>query len=583
MFVKKTVWFLFLLLFSFSAFAQNPDDALKEKRERELKLVEQILTDAKNLRLPENRALVFAQAAEALWQTDEKRARKLFADAVEEVIAAQTEAQNEKDGKQYFLPLIYGQSPRLEIINAIGSRDAELALENLARSRPPAIAEAMKFKDDDGGSTLQQFARTELSAEQRLIGLAAEQNPQLAIKRVRESLKKGITFETVNLLKKVYAKDAATADQLASELSESFLAADFSKNYQTLEALGYFVSELGKPRAKDEKPLKIADELLRRLATKMLDHWLDTKTIQFYGYWSGKSVIEKLFPERAARVTQKMERINSQFQTEESREYGKLVSGDATPEELLANAEKFPPSYRNEIYRSAASRLAQSGNIAQAEAILRNNITDEQAENYLSQFYAGLANSMTNQGKFDEAAGFIAQITEDSQRINALTNLGNAVFQKDPQENRTRAARILSEARALLPEMPETQNDFNAAISLATVYAPVDLDESFKLVESMVPMLNELVQANFVLMKFRSYGGARRGEIQITSGSSLGFYNLENVLRLLREKDFERTLQIANGFQRLEARLLIQLQLIDGNSSNISYLPRNSRQFISFN
>jgi len=183
---RKFFLFSLLLLFSFHVFGQNPDDAAKEKQERELKLLEQILSDAKNLRLPENRAYIFARVGSALWQTDEKTARKLFQNAVADLIAAQMEVQNEKvSNRQYFQALLYGQSPRQDIINFIGNRDAELALEYLEKSRPPVIAEAVQNPKNDNNSMVQQYARGEIELEQRLMGLATDQNPQLAIKKVR--------------------------------------------------------------------------------------------------------------------------------------------------------------------------------------------------------------------------------------------------------------------------------------------------------------------------------------------------------------------------------------------------------------
>ncbi len=59
-------FFVFVLLvFPFSVSAQNNDkavkdndEAVKEKLRRETALLDQILFDAKNLRLPENRAFV---------------------------------------------------------------------------------------------------------------------------------------------------------------------------------------------------------------------------------------------------------------------------------------------------------------------------------------------------------------------------------------------------------------------------------------------------------------------------------------------------------------------------------------------
>ncbi|HVE58692.1 MAG TPA: hypothetical protein VNB22_17800, partial [Pyrinomonadaceae bacterium] len=358
MFARKALLFSLLFILSVSNFAQNGDDeAAKEKIARETKLLEQILADAKNLRLPENRALIYARVGSAFWQTDEKRARKLFADAIADVITAQAEIQNEKGNKQYYAALIYGQSPRMDVINSVANRDAELALEYLARSRPVMIAEAVKNLNEDARSMIQQYARNEISAEQRLLGLAAEQNPQIALKRIRESMKKGFSYETFNLLKKIFSKDPQTADKLAEEVAESLLDKDLLKDYQTADAAGYFVADMGRVRAKDEKALQIPEELLRRLIMKMTDNWLGSKNNQLYGYWNCQAVIERLFPERTAQIKKKLEQLNNQNQNEEAVRYNSLISGETPPEEMLAQAEKFQSSYRNEIYRAAANKF----------------------------------------------------------------------------------------------------------------------------------------------------------------------------------------------------------------------------------
>ena len=566
---RKFLLFSLVLLLSIGAFAQNTDDAVKEKQERETKLLEQILTDAKNLRLPENRALVFAKIGSALWQRDEKRARKLFQDALNDLNAAQIEVQSEKTAKQYFQPLIYGQSPRHDIINLISPRDAELALEFLEKSRPPAIEEAIKNLTDNSSSTLQQFARNELAVEQRLIALTAEQNPQKAINRVRESMKKGVSYETLNLLKKIFEKEPQAAQKLAEELIESFLSVDFSKNYQTSEAIGYFVAEFGRIPNENEKPLRVSDALLRRLVLKMTDDWLGAGNNQPYGYWNSSAVVEKFFPDRAARLKAKVERLNSQTQTEESQEYIKLMSGDTKPEEMLAQADKFQPAYRNEIYRSAAQKFASSGNIAQAEKLMQS-LNDEQSEYYLTQFYVNISYQLISQGKFAEAHSYINQITDENQRLNSLIYLANSAYLRDKKENQKLAEGFLREARSLIPDLPETQNDFNAVSTLANAYAQFDPDEAFRLVESLLPTMNELVQANFVMTKFRNYGGLRQNEFQIMNGgNNLGIYNLEGALRALREKDFERAVQFASGINRADARIWLQMQLVDENASNV--------------
>jgi hypothetical protein len=582
---QKIASFLLFFLFSFNAFAQNPDDVAKQKILRQTKLLDQILTDAKSLRLPENRALVLARVGSAYWKTDEKQARKLFQEAAADLITAQSEAENEKSGKQYFQALIYGQSPRLEILNLMAVCDAELALEVMAKTRPAKIAQALNEPDSNSMTTAGQYAASEIATEQHLVALAAEQNPQTATKRIRESLKKGATYETLNLLRQIYTKDAETANQLAAEVVEDFLKKDLSKNQQTGEIIGYFICELGRDKAPGEKSLSVPDKLIRDLSLKLTDNWLDPKTNQFSGYGYCNAIIQKLFPDRFAQVKQKLDKMSNQSQTQENQEYTKITQSETPPDEMVARAENFSPSYRNEIYRIAADKYAQNGNLAQAERILSNNISADESERYLSQFYANLANQAASQGKFETANSYANQISDENQRMMTLIYLAQLIFQKDQKENRGSAIAVLEQVRALISDPPENQNDFNGVVNLITAYAEIDPNESFRLLESLTPPLNEIIQANFVLAKFRSYGGYRQGELEITNGNYMGVYNLEYVVQNLKNKDFDRALQFTNGFTRPEIRIKLEMQLIDEtllNGGNISNLPISGRQFSSF-
>src|SRR5947209_17116912 len=77
--------------------AQTPEDqsplnqqereqkALEMKKELERKtfaLLDEVISSAGALKLPENRALVLSSAADLLWTRDDKRARALFKEAI---------------------------------------------------------------------------------------------------------------------------------------------------------------------------------------------------------------------------------------------------------------------------------------------------------------------------------------------------------------------------------------------------------------------------------------------------------------------------------------------------------------------
>ena len=90
-----------------------------------------------------------------------------------------------------------------------------------------------------------------------------------------------------------------------------------------------------------------------------------------------------------------------------------------------------------------------------------------------------------------------------------------------------------------------------------------------------MPVLNEVDGANATITRLRNYGTFRRGEFEIANGLSMGISGADNFIRVLKDKDFDRALELANRFSRLETRVMLRMQLIDENM--IVSLPINTR------
>jgi hypothetical protein len=192
MFISRLLSLSLIVFVSFCfAVAQVADD--KDREKQQIALLEQISKDTEGLRLPENRAIVLAKLAEGFWRYDEKRARSLFQSSVNDLIAAQTQAETNKKQTSNLYSLLNGVSPRQEILTMIAQRDAELALDSFYKSRPPKIAQILANPLEAKKPSNQQYIHNEVYFEQSLITRVGEQNPQRALKLIRESLAKGIT------------------------------------------------------------------------------------------------------------------------------------------------------------------------------------------------------------------------------------------------------------------------------------------------------------------------------------------------------------------------------------------------------
>jgi len=585
---------LFLVVLAVPVFGQQAvDEAAQERQKSTLALLEQIGNDARQLKLPENRAFVAAKVGAAIWKADEKQARKLFNTVAEDLIAAQAEADAQSRNRQYQNGLIYGQEPRWTILITIANCDALLALDIMTRTRPARLARMMADADTAGeagamgkrhrltGSSTAHFAVNELQNEQQLISRAADQDPLRAISLVQESLKKGVTYQTLGMLQKIHTKDPEAAKRLTGDAVRKLLEIDLVRYMNHADTIGYFLGQVSNNGDGSGNDLRISDDLIRQMAEKMIKFWLDPDVKSFYGNGTAFNTIEKLFPDRAARVKQKFDQINDSVQSPHQREYTRVLSENVPIEEMIKSAEKMPEPYmRNEIFRRAAQKMIEAGSIDRAEKLLEDNMGDEDANNYISQTLVNHSYTVMGSGKPEEAYAMISRIPNPEQKISLLVNLATTVYYKDPKANDKWAASVLGEARSFLPDEIETAEDITAFISIANASAAIQQDESFRMAESLVPTLNEISSANAVLAKLRNYGTFRNGEFQLSAGHyAMGISGFENLLNALKEKDFDRAVGIANGLNRPDVRLAYLLQMI--NSNQISNLPINTRVFIS--
>lgn len=349
----------------------------------------------------------------------------------------------------------------------------------------------------------------------------------------------------------------------------------------------YFISEFGQEKtAEAVAPLKVSDQSLQNLVEKIvkftlcLDIGLSTSSASIH------KVIEKFSPGSIAQINQRQARheVKNPNQDVLYQQFSKLSDGDgASVEELLSQAEKFPRSYRAQIYRRAAGKTATSGNIADAKKIITENFSEEESESYLSQLNYNLAMQAINEGKFNEANQLINQMSEENSRLNALIYLATAIYQKNPKENQKWATTVLDQARSLISETPEKTSEINSLANLALVYVETEPTQAFRILESLVSPMNELSEAAAVVAKFNDYGNLRRGEYPVNAmNNPLGVNNLASVLQKLKDKDFDRVIQFVNGFSRLDARISLEMQIIGLNflfnsSSRNSFYYRSWR------
>jgi hypothetical protein len=518
-----------------------------------------------------------------VWAQDEKRARALFRKASAELVAAQDLAESKRAVNPHN-ELLQGSGVRQQILNTIAMRDAELALELLASTRPVNVRRAMEIPDERSkkisnfNQNFAYLAQNERYMEQNFYRMAADQNPEKAVKILKESLSKGLTNDTFNQLERLSQKDAALAAEMASEVAEKLLRSSLvleeQANYVEIQLTNAILSHHISRRSDEERKLKFDDAQMQSLASKIINAYIADQRIANAIGQSILPIAEKLRPasvEQIKKVNARMYPQNGGSELDAA--YQKLMNGETPVEEMLEAADKFPVGTRRQIYQNASNRLMSSGNWQAAREVMTQNFAADDGSHELINFDQQLAYNLVGQGKFDEAENIIDAMPVQN-RVSLLAYLSTSLYQRDQNENRARAAAVLSKARQLVNEKPENTHEMGMLMTVINGYTPIDPAEAIRLFESVIPKLSELTDASAVINGFQVNSSVRDGEFLVTHGLPTDqFGGNSHMFSTFARSDLERTVTLIDSFKRTEIRLMLKLQLLDG--SELASRPLN--------
>ena len=585
---RQSLLLVVLCLLQYLTYAQSTESDEKEKSQKRASVIEQALADIGNLKLPENRALFYSEVGSAIWEDDQKRARSLFQTAANELIAAQQLAESKRSANPYN-ELLNGSNTRQRILNTIASRDAELALDLLVKTRPAAVQRAMSGGAEKSGKISSYYqndvnlVQNETSMEQNFYHMAAEQNPERAAKILKDSLSKGLSNEMLNQLTRLAEKDqAAAADmggQVVAKLLQSSYVADNQPNYINIQLTQAILSYQMSTQQDQENRIKFDDSQIKDLAAKLINTYLSDRRIAPYVGGSLEPIAQRYSPssvDAVKKATKETTQANEPSPTDLA--YQKLMNGDTPAEQMLALASKFPESNRREIYQSASNKFMSQGNWQAARAVLDENFSDEARDQLLSNFDQQNCYNLTNQGKFSDAERIIDGMSEH-QRVSALVNLANSVFGRDQKENKAYALALLDKASQLTNDKPENNIEMEMLMQVINGYSNIEPAEAMRKFEGLVPKINELTDASAIVFGFQVNSNVRDGEFILTQGEPFSNYGVNSsMIGTLARYDLERTSSLIDSFSRPEIKILLRLQLISNMGYNVSSLKFNSRR-----
>jgi hypothetical protein len=546
-----------IVLCSGPAHAQQNNEKIEKAqttealREKAFNLLESLTGQLDGLQSAENRARLGSNIAESLWNHDEKRARSLLV-AVENDIKAGLQQSGEGDEPTYEPNFMMFLRLRMDTVERIAKHDAELAL---------AFLQATEITPDQ--ELRYDVAESERALELRLANEIAAANPDIALKLGRQSLSRGFSADLVPLLKQLNKKHKEQALLLYKEIISKFSSTTLSDDW---EAILFAQSLAGsfRPPAADESTFR---ELINIFITSVLASGCGKKVapqemVEFCRRMAPLiPEMQRVDPLRTASLKQWAPDFQESSSVVEAYEELREINHNGTVDEILALVPKYP-QIAADIHWQAMTKAQSAGDADRARKIATDFTGDPEArERMLDQIEHDQMWAAMNNENLAEVQRILGTIPRPPKRLYFLMSIANRIGAND----REAALKLLNQASGIVDTMKPGSEQTEAQLGLAMMYCFEKSDRGLAIMESLVPKLNNLVDAAARLDGFdTSY--LREGEWNMSAEGGIG-----RLLTALARNagyfgwcDFDRALSLAAQFERPEIRLMAQLKLAQG-------------------
>lgn len=579
---------------------QKAQEALQEKA---VQMLDQVVAEARSLKLPENRLRVLWQAGDLLWPRDETRARALFAQ-VAAGLSEVVHGQNVNDRRSLEL-LQAALQWRQEFLTTVARRDPKLAHELLLTTRPPLPPNA---------SNVASLQNAEANLELTILAQLASSDPRLAFQNAEAALDKGqYPSSLTRLLAQLQEKDKDAATKLKDKLlkrlrTESLLTNTSASNVSlSLLRSGPRLAETKARPAASTTATRATNPALEEAAYRELlelvvaaalnatprgtvptppsaptpnpvaaaatpavrNELANAQTAQnnarnlLNGLQAVLPQVEKYLPARAPQLRQKMTEAGLRANTiVMTPELNSLLQSGSAAALLQAAPTAASPETRNMLYRQAAFKAVNEGNAEQARQIATQHLDEKQREGVLREVERQETLQKALTGNLETAKGTLAAMKTDAERINWLTQAAALATKKnDPKL----ATQFLDDARVLLQRRADNYQQFDSPLRVARGYAEVDVPRAIEVLTPGIEHLNELLTAAAVLTGFE-LRVFKEGEMLLQGGGQMGnlVARYGQALATVARHDFDRAQSAADQFQRAEPRLLARMAMVRG-------------------
>jgi hypothetical protein len=550
--------------------AGKNQDVIKAKG---LALLTEAMQNFPQLRRPQTRAGFQIQAAQLLWNSDDKRAAKMIEQAIESVKEYIADIDNGE--QEYYESFETAMQLREQLIQALAPHDPEMALNFLRATRT--------LENPEGAQDRTGVDR-ELQLELSLATQIAAADPKRAFQMAEDTLKRGSSASLIVTLQQLHSKDPELAAKLAHDISSKLANEKLLKN---LEA-GYLASsflrvvrpsggtQIGGGDAAANTSM-ISEDEYRDLFQKVLSEALSYSQPAVNVYTPERNVAQNLLntlkqmsadlqryaPERAAALEKKLSELNGLGDPQaELRQRLQTTIGSGPPDAALETVDSAPRNMRDQLYQQLANRIASEGDVTRARQIINDRVTrGMQRQQALRMLDQQAIYSAAAKGRIDEALRNLSTFRPASERAQILGQIANQI---GPGLKTAMAIQYLQQARNMLGAsgQAEDQQQMYALLAIGRAFSKYDSARAFEIIEPLIDQFNEISAAAVTLNGFgQKY--YQDGELITQNGNAVADIakQLAATLGSLSLINFDRARAAADRIHPVEIRIDVYMTM----------------------
>ena len=523
-------------------------------------LLADVETMIPQIKSPQTRMKAQLQAAQLFWDTDQKRALSLFADATASM--KEFVASINPDDLHFFHHAI--TQFRLEIVHALAPRDPEGALSFL-QSTSQMVSSASERRDH-----FRQESELELAIADQIM----RTNPKRGLQMARENLKRGYSSHLMNTLAQLRQQDPQLGAELANEIAAKVIGAKLLSNTDAAYLAATLVRHLTAVSSKlnngTERPPLLSQDRVKALIQKVFDDAVSYSPPAPQTHDQARDAVFKMLNALKSIATQ-LDTITPGGNAAVDKKLAELgvygygvgpSAGNKVEELSLEEIDKMPIHVREQQYMQLAYRESQNGNLTRARQIVSERVTNPwQRRQAFMQIDQQELNQAMSRGKIDQLLRIVSGFRNPRERAQQLSQISNYI---GPGLKRPAALNLLEQTRNLMSPSLEAQSqeEMYALLEIARAFSRYDVKRSFEIIDPLIEQFNELSVAARTLNGFgQDYYNDDELDLQNSNPVAIVATQIASVLSTTAVINFDRTKATADRIRAPEARLKIYLDI----------------------